>query len=87
MTAFAGAVTVTRMDNALTVDYTAEDAAALVQLARDIAIVHAHCEAEQAICAGKWPFTCPYCHELFQTGDRWFPYCGAQCGINAGEDR
>lgn len=69
------------------INYSAEDAAALVQLARDIAIVHAHCEAERAICAGKWPFTCPYCNERFQAGDRWFPYCGAQCGINSGEDR
>lgn len=67
--------------------FTEADARALRQLAIDTAIVHAHTDAERAICRGEWPFVCPYCSESFQTADRWFPFCGGICAVNADLDR
>lgn len=43
----------------------------------------AHLNAEAAIVHGDWPFVCPYCTTTFQTNDGHYPYCGAQCAINA----
>ncbi len=52
-----------------------------------IHIAHAYTQAEQAIVAGDWPHVCPYCSRSFQSADRWFPYCGPQCAIDAEMDQ
>lgn len=61
------------------------DAVAEAHLETDIARVHAHTEAEKAICQGDWPFVCPYCSTRFQTADESgsFPYCGPECSASA----
>ncbi len=50
-------------------------------------IAHAYKQSERNIARGLWPHVCDYCSRSFQTADRWFPYCGPECAIDAEMDQ
>lgn len=66
---------------------TCEPPTVTAEQIEQVAIGHAYQQAEKAIAHGDWPHVCPYCTVSFQAADRWFPYCGPECAIDAENDR